>query len=256
MEVVFTDLDGTLLDTQTYSFEAARPALERLRRTARPLVFTTSKTRAEVELWRRRTTNRHPFIFENGAAVAIPPGYFPFPAPERIEFGAPYSALVQALERAERRSGCRVRSFHHMSAGEVAAACGLPLDQAVLAKQREFDEPFEVLEGCVEKLTQALEAQGLRWTRGGRFHHVLGASDKARAVTELTALYRRAYRDVRTIGLGDGWNDLDFLRVVDLPVIIASPHSAELAAALPRARVTETPAPEGWNHVLLEMIPE
>ena len=31
MPVVFTDLDGTLLDHQSYSFEAAREALARLR---------------------------------------------------------------------------------------------------------------------------------------------------------------------------------------------------------------------------------
>jgi mannosyl-3-phosphoglycerate phosphatase len=30
MQTVFTDLDGTLLDHETYSWEAARPALERL----------------------------------------------------------------------------------------------------------------------------------------------------------------------------------------------------------------------------------
>ena len=30
MDVLFTDLDGTLLDRDTYSWEAARPALDRL----------------------------------------------------------------------------------------------------------------------------------------------------------------------------------------------------------------------------------
>lgn len=32
MYLVFTDLDGTLLDHDTYSWEAARPALDRLKR--------------------------------------------------------------------------------------------------------------------------------------------------------------------------------------------------------------------------------
>ena len=30
--VLFSDLDGTLLDHESYSFDAARPALDRLRR--------------------------------------------------------------------------------------------------------------------------------------------------------------------------------------------------------------------------------
>ncbi|MFQ5696467.1 MAG: mannosyl-3-phosphoglycerate phosphatase, partial [Terriglobia bacterium] len=46
--IVFTDLDATLLDHQTYSWAAAEPALRRLRLLGIPLVFCTSKTRAEV----------------------------------------------------------------------------------------------------------------------------------------------------------------------------------------------------------------
>src|SRR5262245_50293684 len=60
MWLVFTDLDGTLLDADTYSYEAASPALERLRERGTPLVMVTSKTRAEVELWRWRLSNRDP----------------------------------------------------------------------------------------------------------------------------------------------------------------------------------------------------
>jgi mannosyl-3-phosphoglycerate phosphatase len=39
MMLVFKDLDGTLLDRETYSFQAAKPALERLRQLDVPLVF-------------------------------------------------------------------------------------------------------------------------------------------------------------------------------------------------------------------------
>ena len=46
--LVFSDLDGTLLDHATYSFEPARPALDRLRNLGIPLILTTSKTAAEV----------------------------------------------------------------------------------------------------------------------------------------------------------------------------------------------------------------
>lgn len=66
MQTVFTDLDGTLLDHETYSWEAARPALERLELSGIPWILVTSKTRAEVELWRKQLGNRHPFIIENG----------------------------------------------------------------------------------------------------------------------------------------------------------------------------------------------
>ena len=76
--LVFTDLDGTLLDHESYSFEPALPALAVLKEKNIPLVLCTSKTRAEIELFRIQLKNIHPFISENGGAIFVPKGnYFP-----------------------------------------------------------------------------------------------------------------------------------------------------------------------------------
>ncbi|MDO8862561.1 HAD hydrolase family protein [Haliea sp. E1-2-M8] len=74
--LVFSDLDGSLLDHRDYSFRAALPGLEALREREIPLIFCSSKTRAEIEPLRARLDNRDPFIVENGAAVFIPRGSF------------------------------------------------------------------------------------------------------------------------------------------------------------------------------------
>jgi len=74
--VIFTDIDGTLLDYKTYSYKPALSALELIRKQKIPLIFCTSKTRAEIEVHRRIMDNQHPFISENGAAVFIPIDYF------------------------------------------------------------------------------------------------------------------------------------------------------------------------------------
>src|SRR2546423_300740 len=70
--VVFTDLDGTLLDAETYRYDAARQGLDRLREHAIPLIICTSKTRAEVEPLRNELGNTDPFIVENGGALYVP----------------------------------------------------------------------------------------------------------------------------------------------------------------------------------------
>ena len=46
--VIFTDLDGSMLDAETYSFQAARPALQKLKKKQVPIILCTSKTRAET----------------------------------------------------------------------------------------------------------------------------------------------------------------------------------------------------------------
>ena len=75
--LVFTDLDGTLLDHDDYGFAPALPALERLRAAAVPLIPTTSKTLAETARLSRALGNGHPCIVENGSAICVPEGYFP-----------------------------------------------------------------------------------------------------------------------------------------------------------------------------------
>ena len=258
--VVFSDLDGTLLDHSTYEHAAAREALERLRVEGVPLVLCTSKTRAEVEPLRRALDNRHPFIVENGGGLFVPSGYFPFPIAnaerrgdyEVIAFGRPYRTLVDALAAAARETGANVRGFATMDDAEVASVTGLPLDTARLARQREFDEPFLIMEmDRRTDLLAAIERRGYRWTAGGRFYHIMGSNDKAAAVSRLLTLYRQRLGRVHSMGLGDAPNDAEFLNIVDLPVLIASPRLDRLRALVPGGTATVRPGPAGWNDAVL-----
>lgn len=81
--VVFTDLDETLLDRETYSFEAARAALSELARRRIPIVFCTSKTSAESLELQSRMGIDEPFAYENGGGIRLPRGYFGV-QPDRI----------------------------------------------------------------------------------------------------------------------------------------------------------------------------
>ncbi|MCK7478420.1 MAG: HAD hydrolase family protein [Candidatus Moduliflexus flocculans] len=148
--IIFSDLDGTLLDDQTYSYEPARDALEIVMETGTPLVFCTSKTRSETERWRGTLANVHPFIVENGGAVFVPEGYF---GPDAgfdkrdggygiLEFGRPYPEIRQALEGIRGSTGLPLRGFGDMTVEEIAARCGFTRQDAALAATREYDEPF------------------------------------------------------------------------------------------------------------------
>lgn len=260
--VIFSDLDGTLLDRDTYSWEAAKPALCFLKDRAIPWILVTSKTRVEVEHWRHVLGNIHPFIVENGAAAFVPRGYFAATIPgatrweeyEVIKWGKPYADLVRSLEAAACSSRCRVRAFHDMTTQQVAAACHLPLDQAELAKQREYDEPFEIVD--VERtgeLEAALDVQGLSCVPGGRFYHVCGRHDKGGAVRMLAGLFRRAHGRVLTIGLGDSCSDVPMLLAVDIPIVVRSPNLSDIVKRVPKALVGVPEGPAGWNEAIFEI---
>ena len=70
--IIFSDLDATLLDHYTYSFIPAEEALKLASVKGIDIIFTTSKTRVEIDIYRKKLGNKNPFIAENGGALFIP----------------------------------------------------------------------------------------------------------------------------------------------------------------------------------------
>ena len=267
--LIFTDLDGSLLDTTTYSYQAAGEALALLERLGAPLILVSSKTRSEMEPLRLRLNNHHPFIVENGGALFIPRGTFPFPIEkastrngyEVVEIGTPYARLRTALNSIREELGCRLLGFGDLSVEEVAHLTGLPAAEALLATQREYDEPFILEDEGVawDRLCAAAAAQGLRCTRGGRFYHLMGANDKGIASRMLMSWYERvAERDGQrpvTIGLGDSLNDRPLLAEVDYPILVRKPDgSYDPDVQLPHLIRADGVGPVGWNRSLTALL--
>ena len=267
---LFTDLDGTLLDHERFHWTAAQQALQVLRRQGIPLVIVTSKTRAEVTPLHKSLRLHAPFVVENGGAVYIPVGYFSFPIRGtekvgrnglRLAPGIPRPRLVKTLARAARLADVSVKSLSQMSVDEVVRFSGLGSRQARLACQREFDEPFIILTRdprAWPRLRTEIRKQGLRATRGSRFFHILGRSNKGAAVRCVSGWFRRlSGRELRTVALGDSPNDIPMLRAVDVPIVVALPsgrYDAETLAAIPHARRAGGIGPVGWNRAVLRLL--
>ena len=264
LTVIFSDLDGTLLDDKTYSFEPARKALETLIETGIPLVFCTSKTRHETERWRRALANVHPFIVENGGAAYVPEGYF---GPDAgfdkrdggygiLEFGRPYPEIRQALDGIRESTGLPLRGFGDMTVEEIAECCNLARQDAALAAMREYDEPFiGIEEGMLPRVVQEAEARGFQVVSGGRFYHLVGGSDKGRAVRALRSFYEVSRGRVSTVGLGDSANDEPMLRAVDIPVLVRKPDGSHLEVVdLPGLIIAPSSGPLGWREVVLMLL--
>lgn len=259
--VIFTDLDGSLLHPRTYSFEDAMPALVLLREKGVPLILCSSKTRAEIEAYRKRLDNQHPFIVENGGGIFIPDGYFPFPVEGEarngyrvIHLGTPYTEIRRVFVRLRQELQIGVRGFGDMTPEEVASLTGLAKDEAILAMQREYCEPFVFPDVPDERLLTAIEAAGLRWTQG-RFFHIMGNHHKGKAVSILRTLFDRKYGPMIAMGLGDSLNDLPFLLAVDRSVLIRKEDgSYDTRVNIPGLYRTEGIGPQGWNEAVLKFL--
>lgn len=268
--VIFTDLDGTLLDHQTYQWRAARPALRALDERDVPLIIVSSKTHREILHLLRQLDRRDPFVVENGGGIYIPVRYFPFSLRGaagasggwwKVSLGTPYRKLVAELDAAAGMAGVRVLGFAGMSVAEVAEHTGLESREATRAMAREFDEPFLILDDDARawpRLRAEIQHRRLRATRGSRFFHIHGRNDKGEAVRRLTTWFQRALGGpVRTVGLGDSPNDTPLLRAVDRPILVARPggrYDHETLAAVPNARRAGGVGPIGWDRAVRKLL--
>lgn len=264
--LVFTDLDGTLLDHESYSFQPALPALAVLEDNNIPLIVCTSKTRAEIEPVRCQLKNRHPFISENGGAIFIPRGYFsPEPPASRedrdyrvIELGIPYGKLREIFCSMCASLPGKLRGFGDCTPEEVAELCSFSLAEARLAMQREYDEPFVLLKDVPCNVLQGMAHRAhTQVSRGGRFYHLTGNNDKGRAVRILRDFYRSDTGPATVVALGDSLNDLPMLEAADYPVLVRKGDGSCDPAVRPgNLMVTRLSGPAGWCEALLELLPQ
>ncbi|MEO0772984.1 MAG: HAD-IIB family hydrolase [Pseudomonadota bacterium] len=242
--LVFTDLDGTLLDHETYSWAEAAPALDVLRKGGAGLILASSKTAAEMAPLRAELGfSDWPAIVENGS------GLLTSEADDK-----PYRRLRDAIGGLPQG----FRGFGDMDAGEVSDRTGLSPEAAVRAKARQFSEPglWTGAPDALAEFLKAAESAGLTAQQGGRFLTLSFGGNKADRVKELIQRYNRSH----SIALGDAPNDAAMLEVADIGVIVSNP-GANTMPHLPgedtgRIRRTKRPGPAGWSDAVLEIVEE
>jgi len=247
--VIFTDLDGTLLEEDGSLSKDARAALGSLGARGVRVVPLTSKTRLELARWLEELGGERWGSFENGAGLMTPSGA------EVLPGALPVDRLRGILRDVRDETRLAIRSVEEMPDEELAERTGLPLPAIPMARAREFDLPFCAPEGAEEAISRALQRRpGTRLTKGDRFFHLLGRHDKADAVRRLVGLLRPS----RTIGLGDAPNDAGFLRIVDQAVLVPKKAGvdARLEAVLPDAAVAPAPGGAGWSVAVRALVPD
>ena len=258
--IIFTDLDGTLLNSESYSYQAALPTLAKLKQAGIPVIPVTSKTRREVEQLRTDVGLTEPFVVENGSAVYIPKHQTSFGLPEGddvddyriLPLGCNYVTARAGLKAIATTIGRPLKGFGDWSVEQIVQLTGLPPEGAKQAKAREFTEPFMTPKNVTpEALRDAVEDMGFKVVIGDRFSHLIGGeAGKGVAVHRLVELFQEKHpdsTDVITIGLGNSPNDLDMLENVDHPIVLPGQNGPHPRLADRGWRIAPAAAPEGWQ---------
>ena len=239
--IVFTDLDGTLLDFRTYHPSPPAVALLRALAKLRILVIpVTSKTAAEVRPLMAELGLFGPAVVEGGPVIILEKGSETVIGPCRAE-------LIAALHQLQDR-GWGVRGMSEMSVEEVMDLTGLGDAAALRAMTRSASEPFiltgETSSVEVRDIAEATAQLGASIARGGRFRHLLGRGvDKGAGVRAVLALIS-ADDGIKTAAIGDAWNDLPMLEEVELGFLLG--NAVEPEAVPPGVTRIEPTGPQGF----------
>ncbi|MEO2019685.1 MAG: HAD-IIB family hydrolase [Fuerstiella sp.] len=252
--VVFTDLDGCLLNKADYDWSVAEPMLRRLEHLGVPVVLSSSKTVAEMsELRHELCVPEAPFISENGGVVHWPDSWLPHdeastePA-ENVAAATSRSMILKVL--AQLKKQFQFRSFVDLGVEGVMANTDLPRDKAELACQRHSTEPllWDDTDENVDVFRTKLTEQNLTLTKGGRFWHVAGHATKGRAMRQVADRYRETTpRGITTAAIGDSPIDQSMLDIADYPIgIPAVDGRLNVEVAAQRGIVASRDGAAGW----------
>ncbi|PUB11521.1 HAD-IIB family hydrolase [Yoonia sediminilitoris] len=248
--LVFTDLDGTLIDHDSYRYDAALPALAALRRIRAGIIMASSKTAPEIVTLRDEMgLCDWPAIVENGAGI-LPPG------DADAGGGDAYVRLRAALDDVPPPLRAQYCGFGDMNVAQIAQMTGLPEKSAALAAQRAFSEPGLWTGDSLERgaFERELAQRGIHAREGGRFLTLSFGRTKADQMSDIITRYQPG----ATVALGDAPNDVEMLQAADYGFIVANPHRDPLppldGETAGRIMRTELPGPQGWNRAICDLI--
>ena len=278
--VVFSDIDGTLIDIFTRNYGNSKELVKKLEESSIPVVLCSSKTWAEQDVIRKDLgLEGEPFIIENGGAVIIPDGYFEgdgrtdddlkhhgvirvVDGYRVIELGRSSAEIRKVLQDVRRKTGTAFKGASDVSIEELAKIAGMTHDEAERMSKRKYGETILEIDKTEKvKFEQVLSEEGLQVIHGGRYFDVSAGNDKGKAVRILMDLYRKKLGDdTLFIGIGDSPNDVPMLKLTDVAILVQKHDGTwtEVDNIIITTRVVKVEGigPAGWENAFATIIEE
>ena len=258
--IIFTDLDASLLDEETFSCQPVLPVIEEITRSGVMIIPNTSKTRVETEAFLASINLNAPFSVENGANFlgldqiqgALPPAW------GSNRFGLDIEEVNRRWEQIGanqinvRDLMAKCLMLDEMNSADQTSILGLGCDDLTRAMQRSHSRLL-LFDGSLDELDtlkNAVSDAGLKITKGGRVFTLSGIHNKAMPLQYLRDHFTRAGLKLpQIIAIGDGENDLDMLQAADIPCVIPRKNGFRLDLPdAPNPVFATEPAPSGWHY--------
>ncbi len=262
--LIFSDLDGTFLNHNTYSFGSLKDYINNLDLEFE-LIFVTSKTFEEILEIQSKLNINHPFIAENGACIFFPPGYLKHTRNTQENFfihNNHYCFKMSNLKSEDLINSFSVLKkkykfcfYSELCNESLCKLTKLKLREAKNSKIRLFTNPI-FWKDTNEKLLNFKSdvkkiKKGLKILKGGRFLHISDNYNKAIAVKNFIKRIKSISNDrFLTVSLGDSENDICMLESTDYSCIVKRKANKISLKKKDNIYFSKTEAPDGWRESL------
>tara|TARA_B100000401_G_C52797970_1_gene716987 strand:+ start:541 stop:1368 length:828 start_codon:yes stop_codon:yes gene_type:complete len=265
--IIFSDLDGTLLNHKNFSFEEILFFFKKISKKT-IIIFNTSKTFSEVKKICSDYSLHNPFIVENGSAVFIPKK-LKLILSKKLESQDEYYKLVlgsnldDLIKFTNLRKCYRFISecsfLYKMNTKKLKESTGLSNSILMNSTKRDFSLPFlwNGTKDLILEFSSFVQNYNFKILKGGRFYHLIGNVDKGKAMKEILGIYSNTFdKNFISISLGDSPNDVAMLEISDYSGIVKPFSNKKLKLKKNKNVFYSTIiAPKGWEQVLKMMPP-
>ena len=250
--LIFTDLDGSLLHRDTFKFDEIKDYLRQLISDGIFIIPNTSKTEKEILEFNRELGLSLPYISENGAAINGL-DLLNSNLPKELILSREKNTILKIFKNLvpiNLKNKCNWLS--EMDNKNQSLILGLKDKKLSMALDRKYTIPF-IFKGTKNEkneLSGILKKENLYLQDGGRVINLTDKVNKAKSLQVFVRFYKKNYKNVKTIAVGDNYNDLDMLKTSDFPCLVFNDKFTLDEIPINDLIITNKPSPEGWADVI------
>ena len=251
--LIFTDLDGSLLDRDTFKFDKISKYIKDLISKGIFIIPNSSKTKKEIDSFNKDLDEDLPFIVENGAAIynlnLINSSF-----PEKISLSREISEILDIFNnKISKKYKSKCKFIKNLTSDKQLQIFGQSKEKVKLSMKREYSIPLLYDGSKAEKvdLIKSVNNAGLSLHEGGRVINLCDKISKSQAMKHVVKIFKKISKEkLITIGVGDNFNDLDMLKNSDIPCLVFNDKFTMEKINIDNCLVSKNPAPEGWEEVV------
>lgn len=249
---IFTDLDASLIQRDTFKFDEIKDYIKSLISKGIYIIPNTSKTEIEINEFNKELGLNLPYISENGSSInglnLINKNF-----PNQINLSRDKDDIFKIFKKiVPENLKVKCRLIFKMEKKVQSKIFGLSGKKLKDALNRNYSIPF-IFSGNLDQrrqLNEIVNKGGLTLHEGGRVINICDNVSKVKSMNKIIKMVKKTEDNVKIIGVGDNYNDLDMLKNSDIACLVFNDQFTMEPININNCIVSKNPAPIGWQEVV------